>query len=343
MAEALALVKRELGPEAVILGTRDLTGERMPPWARKLRVEISAAPPGVASPAPRVRATRRPLAAEPAPAPLPPTGAPPRPDVPEQLYPYYVELIKREVAHQLAEHLVRQVSQQLTLDQPAGEEAIRAALRQQVERWLPAACGLDIPAGKHHRVALVGPPGAGKTTTLAKLAAEHKLRQGRRVGLLSLDAHRLDAAAQLRRFAELLEVPCWTAQTIADVKTALEAARDLDLLLIDTPGIGPRDQGRFARVASLLRAARPDETHLVTPASLAPGVQTRLAQGFAPLGASRLILTRLDEVVGIGVVLNIVDQLKLGVSYLTTGQNVPQDLQVAGPRALAEILVPAHP
>ena len=254
MAEALALVKRELGPEAVILGTRDLAGERLPPWARKLRVEISAAPPGVASPAPRLRAARRPPAAEPAPDPPPATGVPPRPDVPEQLYPYYVELIKREVAHELAEHLLRHVSEQLPPGQPAGEDTVRAALRHQVERWLPPASGLDVPAGKHHRVALVGPPGAGKTTTLAKLAAEHKLQQGRRVGLLSLDAHRLDAAAQLRRFAELLEVPCWTAQTIADVKSALEAARDVDLLLIDTPGIGPRDQGRFARVASLLRA-----------------------------------------------------------------------------------------
>lgn len=87
-----------------------------------------------------------------------------------------------------------------------------------------------------------------------------------------------------------------------------------------------------------MRAARPDEIHLVLPASLDAKVQTRIADGFSPLGVSRVVLTRLDEVVGLGVILNVVDRLSLGVSYLANGQNVPNDIQEAcGPR-VAELL-----
>jgi flagellar biosynthesis protein FlhF len=87
-----------------------------------------------------------------------------------------------------------------------------------------------------------------------------------------------------------------------------------------------------------LRAARPDEIHLVLPASLDAKVQERLARGFVPLGVSRAVLTRLDDVVGFGVVLNVVERLNLGVSYVTTGQNVPNDIQQACGARVAELL-----
>ncbi|MEW6253627.1 MAG: hypothetical protein AB1716_23525, partial [Planctomycetota bacterium] len=121
----------------------------------------------------------------------------------------------------------------------------------------------------------------------------------------------------------------------------LETRNSSEVVLIDTLGVGLREQGRFARLASLLRAARPDEIHLVLPASLAPEVQQRIAASFAPLGLAGLVLTRLDDAIGFGVVLNALTRLNLPISYVSTGRTVPDDLETACGRRLAEVLLPA--
>lgn len=364
MREALELVKRELGPDAVILGTRHASAEGFGARLRRARVEVTAAPPGLASPAPRVggatpaaggvggKSAERPAAgaagglsasvdtsnASLSPADLAAGALPP---VPRPLYPLYVRLVENEVAEELAAQLTRQAAARLS--PTTGEDAatLQEALRQYIAELLPHAGGVQLTEGTPRRVALIGPPGAGKTTTLAKLAAHFKLRQRKRVAVLSLDTHRLAAHEQLRRYADILEVPLHTAQTLSEVKQCLKVAAEVDVLLIDTIGVGLRDQARFARLASLLRAARPDELHLVLPASLAPDVQVRIARSFAPLGPSRVVLTRLDDAIGFGVILNVARRLDLPPSYLTTGQNVPHDLEEAcGPR-LAALICPA--
>mgnify|MGYP001383982335 CR=1 FL=1 len=218
--------------------------------------------------------------------------------------------------------------------------ALRAAVAGFVAQHTPRVDAEGTPEGRPRRIALVGPPGSGKTTTLAKLAAHYRTRAGRKVALLSLDMHRAGGPEQLRRYAEVLDVPLRSAQTIDEVRQALDALSDADLLLIDTPGIGFRDQGRFARTAALLRAARPDETHLVLPASLTPEVQERTARAFAPLSTTRIILTRLDETIGFGVVLNVMQRFNIALSHVTTGQNVPNDLEIACETRLAELVCP---
>jgi flagellar biosynthesis protein FlhF len=338
MREALEQVKRDLGPDAVILGTRTLPARGLGGLAGRERVEITAAPPGLYTPAPRLRA----------PIPLPPregagggsSGAPPapKPQLPQHLYPYYVQLVQSEVAEDLAAQLVQRAAA-LVPDGRQGDAAVlRGAVHDCIARLLPEAGGVDLKAAGPRRVAFVGPSGAGKTTTVAKLAAYFKLREGRSVAVLSLDTHRPGATEQLRRYAEVLGLPLHTAQTIAEVKQCLKDIGAADVILIDTPGVGFREQGRFARLVLLLRAARPDETHLVLPVSLTPAVQIRVAQSFAPLGISRAVLTRLDEAIGLGVILNIAQRLNLNVSYVTTGQNVPRDIEEAGGRRVAELL-----
>ncbi len=357
MREALERVKRELGPEAVILGTRTVRAGGLGPLAGRQRVEITAAPAGASSPAPRLKA-RQPFpvpAREKAgdgtrawPNPLPAFSVhgegtaqqPPqaRPQLPQPLYPYYVQLVQNEVAEDLAAQLVRRAALRVPADGQDDAGAVRAALHDCIAQMLPEGAGSDPSGPQPRRVAFVGPSGAGKTTTVAKLAAQFKLRAGRSLAVLSLDTHRPGATEQLRRYVEALELPLYIAQTVAEVKHCLKAADSADVLLIDTPGVGLREQGRFARLAALLRAARPDETHLVLPASLADSIQLRVAQSFAPLGISRAVLTRLDEVIGFGVILNAAQRLNLKVSYVTTGQNVPQDIEAAGGRRVAELL-----
>jgi len=355
MAEALAAVKRELGPDAVILGTRTLSGGRLGGLVGRAQVEITAGLPDLVTPAPRVKtaapanltrqaAARQPPATAPGSASaaaadhsqLAGTPVPPPPPLPQELYPYYVRLVQQDVAEELAQQLLRQAAAQPGPGTPS--QRVRAALCDYIAKMVPPTGGIAVQPGATRRIALVGPSGAGKSTTTAKLAALFKLRRGRTVALLSLDMHRLDAHVHLQRYAEVLGVPFAAAQTIGEVKQALRTLGTPELLLIDTPGIAIREQARFARLAALLRAVRPDETHLVLPAFLDPRVQERVARSFAPLQVSRVILTRLDEAIGLGVILNTIARLHIAVSYVATGQNVPQDIEEACGARVMELL-----
>ncbi len=332
MPEALAALKRELGPEAVILRTRTLPAGDVQPGTRRPRVEITASLPGTPKPVgqPFLAASRQ--GAEGG-----GQGCPPH----SELYRCYVRLVQNDVAEELAGRLVRQAAAHVSGGSAQGKFALSDVVRDYIARMIPAAPTVDWKPGTARRVALVGPSGAGKTTTLAKLAALFRLRHGKRVALLSLDMQRLDAHTHLRCYAGVLCIPLHTAQTVAEVERALASLGAVDVLLIDTPGVGPREQARFARMAALLRAASPDEIHLVLPASLDPKVQARIAHGFAPLGIAKVVLTKLDEVVGLGVILNVVERLGLGVSYTTSGQNVPNDIQEACGSRVAQLVFAA--
>ncbi len=359
MPEALAAVKRDLGPNAVILGARTLPANSLPVWARRERVEITAAPGDAVTSAERTRiapkvggsvsSARATRATQSAGTPAvyaprdsgPSQGVPSEPPaLPQHLCRYYVQLVQNDVATEIAQQLVQQATAGVEGDAARDPEAIRSAVRDYIAGLIPANPGIAVSPGTVRRVAMVGPPGSGKSTVVVKLATLFALKERIRVGLLSLDMHRLGAHELLHRYADVLEVPLRTAQTISEVKEGLRKLDSVDLVLIDTPGVSLREQARFARLATLLRAARPDETHLVLPASLDRQVQSRYARGMAPLGVSRVVLTRLDEVVGLGVVLNVVRRLNLGISYLTNGQNVPNDIEEPCGGRLAEILLP---
>jgi flagellar biosynthesis protein FlhF len=360
MREALELVKREFGSDAVIFGTRSAPAGALGRLVGRDVVEITAAPahaavtpgrPGrtdTTSPQP-ARANRSPTnSPKAAAAPQGPTADPSLPaaagppTLPEDIYPYYTRLVQNEVAADLAGRLLAAAARTMPSHIRQDPHALSAVLRRCIARMVPTAPLPEPAPGQTGRVALVGPCGGGKTTTLVKLAAHLKLRARQSVGLLSLDTQRLGASDQLRRYAEIIQVPMETAQSIAEVHAARQRMAQLAWLLIDTSGVGLKDNGRFARLGALLRAAQPDEVHLVLAASTTTSAQLRLAQAFAPLRVSRVVITRLDEAVGFGVILNVIDRLRLKLSYVATGQNVPQDLEPACSARLAELILPGE-
>jgi flagellar biosynthesis protein FlhF len=337
MRDALERVKHELGPDAVILGTRSVAASGLDALTGRQQVEITAAPPD-ATPTQRRAATPSVRAAVQA---VRPAAAAPKRAFPvdEHLYPYYVRLVQNEVAEEVAAEVLRRAGAQLSGNASGDEAALRNALRDFIAQQIPVAGGIQLTDGGCKRVALVGPAGSGKTSLSAKLAAHFRLREKRNVALLSLDNGRVGATDQLRHYADAIGVSLYTAQSISEVKTCLRGLEGVDLLLIDTLGVGMREQARFARLATLLRAARPEETHLVLPASLMPAAQERIARSFAMLGVDRVVFTRLDEVAGFGVILNVVNRLQLGMSYLSHGQNVPHDIEIPCGTRLAELLL----
>ncbi|MFQ5807128.1 MAG: hypothetical protein ACE5I3_11830 [Phycisphaerae bacterium] len=326
MREALTRVKRELGDNAVIVGTRSCPRTGIGGLLGGSAVEITAAPPDTALTAPRrVDAMRQRTS---------------RRTLPEHVYPYYLELVQNEVAEELASRLARRAATLVPGGAAPSAGAIQSVLRQTIAKMIPVTGGISLTGHKPRRVAAVGPAGGGKTTTLAKLAAHFRLRLKKRVAMVSLDMQRLGCNDQMRRYAQIIGVPMRTAQTVAAVKSVFRELGAVDLVLIDTHGVCAGDRAHFARLAAVLRAARPDELHLVLPASMVPSVQMRMAQRFAELGVSQVVLTHLDEAVGLGVILNAIEKLEWGLSYVTNGESVPNHIEEACAERMAALIFP---
>ena len=178
-------------------------------------------------------------------------------------------------------------------------------------------------------MALVGPTGVGKTTTIAKLAANYRLREKRRVGLITVDTYRVAAVEQLRTYADIIDLPMEVVATPREMREAVARMSHLDLVLMDTAGRSPRDEVKIQELKSMLAEAEPDEVHLVLSSTAGAKSLISTAERFADVGTTALLLTKLDEAHSLGHLVSLVRECQLPVSYLTDGQNVPDDIQVA--------------
>lgn len=219
-------------------------------------------------------------------------------------------------------------------------------LQRSVARELRIGSPIRTQPGDRRIVALVGPTGVGKTTTVAKLAAGFRIEARRRVGLLTIDTFRIAAVQQLKAYAEIMDLPMEVVEKPDQMRPALDRLGNVDLVLIDTAGRSPRSDARIDQLVELLRSAQPDETHLVLSAtSSATSIQSILT-GFAPVRPTAGILTKLDEAPYMAGVLSAIvatDRFPgIPLSYTTNGQQVPDDIATANAESLLSRLLPSR-
>ena len=222
----------------------------------------------------------------------------------------------------------------------AGAEIVETRHRQLDDALLGVtfAGGEFQKAGRRaRRIAFVGPTGAGKTTTLAKLAAKAQLEHGRRVGLITIDTYRIGAVPQLAAYADILAVPLEVAHTPEDLSHALARLGDRDVVFIDTVGRSPLGDGVDGLVPFLATAAA-DEVHLVLSATTRPHDSLRAARAFARLAPNRLVMTKVDETDDHTGVAAIARGIGLPLTWLGVGQEVPDDIEEATPERLGTLL-----
>ncbi|MFG0274593.1 MAG: flagellar biosynthesis protein FlhF [Phycisphaerales bacterium] len=270
-------------------------------------------------------------------------GGAAQPTMPECLFERYLKLIESEVAADIADEVVGRVRDELSFDELNNDAVEHETVLRRLSAYVPVCDEAPRPGrcadGRPLTIALVGPTGVGKTTTIAKLAATYRLRYNRKVGLLTCDTYRIAAVDQLRTYANIMGVPLRVAQSAAEVEAACEAFADFDAVLIDTAGRSQHDAPRLDELRALLEAARPHETHLVLSGAASESVLLKAAERFRPLGPNRVIFTKLDETVSFGVLVNAARRIGAGLSFVTTGQEVPDHIEPGRADRLARLVL----
>jgi len=259
--------------------------------------------------------------------------------IPPELFDLYTELIDSELDGVLAREFIFTLKREASAEELSDPSLYRARLVKMVEDEFHAAAPIATIPGQRRVVALVGPTGVGKTTTIAKLAANLKLRDGIRMGLVTVDTYRIAAVEQLRTYAEIIDLPMKVVTTPMEMRRALDELSDMDLVLIDTAGRSPRDELQIGELKSLLADAEVDEIHLVLSLTASLDFLVSTVDHFSSVGTNSLVLTKLDEAHELGVMLNLARRVGLPVSYLTTGQDVPDDIEVAETQRMARLVL----
>lgn len=264
-------------------------------------------------------------------------------DIPPDLFPHYMTLIEAGVEDDVARELIQQVERHAAPGQLGDTGAAMALLTALVEQRIPCKHALSPVRGRRQIAMVVGPTGVGKTTTLAKLAGRFGVEPDCRVGLITVDTYRIAAVEQLRTYADIINLPMQIVSSPNQVQDALDALADCDLVLIDTAGRSPHDERRLSELKQLIDAAQPDHVYLVL--SLASGTTALrdAADRFATVRPTSVVYTKLDEATGCGGLLSAMRDVGLPVSYFTTGQEVPRDIEPAHATRAARLIMGLEP
>jgi flagellar biosynthesis protein FlhF len=190
-------------------------------------------------------------------------------------------------------------------------------------------------------VVMVGPPGAGKTTVLSKLAIVKCLNERRSLRIISVDTHRLATHERLRAYAGIIGVSFTAADTLSEAREAVMESRSKDFVFIDTPGYSVGDEDCAQDLARFLSLVPNREVHLVLPAAMKHSDMARIATRFDLFAPKYSLFTKLDETSSLGSLISESLRSSRPLSYLSTGPGVPENLEQARPEALAAALIPA--
>ncbi|MBP7461853.1 MAG: flagellar biosynthesis protein FlhF [Candidatus Delongbacteria bacterium] len=227
-------------------------------------------------------------------------------------------------------HLIKLTKQVLENYQPTMDmPEIAGLFRESLRRSIRISGQLLLRKNKPTIMALIGPTGVGKTTTIAKLAANFSIYGKLKIGLITIDTYRIAAVDQLRTFAEIINLPLKVVYNEQGMLEALDEFLGMNLILIDTAGRSPKNEDQIHELQDLLQVAQPEETHLVLSATTKLNDNLDVISRFGIIPIHRLIFTKLDETESFGMIFNILQTIPKPVSYFTTGQSVPEDIELA--------------
>ncbi len=217
-------------------------------------------------------------------------------------------------------------------------EASADELKQRIKDYAAAREGGGISA-QTRIVYIAGPTGVGKTTTIAKLAAEQMFKHKRKVGFITSDTYRISAIEQLRTYASILNVPLEVVQSPGDLQRAFQKLESCDLILMDTAGRNYRNELLVSELQALIAPAENSETYLVLSLTSKYMDMAEITDNFSQYKLDKVIFTKADETGSFGSIFSLLHRYPLKYSYITNGQNVPDDLLLPGGELLVDVLL----
>ena len=257
------------------------------------------------------------------------------PHIPKPLRQLVKDLINNGVAPSLSNSMIEDLLVSMKGEDFLNSELLDEKLHSKIKNKLQIAGPLKFNKGCPTVMVIVGPTGVGKTTTLAKIAAMYKYTHSREVALISIDTYRIAAMDQLKAFADIARIPFHAAYDNTDLQEIVKSLQETDLILIDTAGINPRDMKKMVALKETMRLAKADEIHLALSLTTASKDLRNITKSFKALYYNALIYTKLDEAVSFGDILNMAVENEKEISFITNGQNIPDDIGYADRNELA--------
>jgi flagellar biosynthesis protein FlhF len=255
------------------------------------------------------------------------------------IMPYYQRVLGCGLEEALARRVAEKVQNSLAKDKMEDECYVRGHFASTLVKTIPVSGPLYLTPGQLTTVAFVGPTGVGKTTTIAKLAAHYALGEKKKVALLTIDTYRIAAVEQLRTFAKIIGLSIDVVLTAEELQQALALHRDKDVVFIDTAGRSQRDALQMAELMSFFTAGPRVTVHLVLSATASWSNLMETVERFKELAPASLVFTKLDETNAFGTLLGAALRGQIPLSYFTTGQRVPEDIEVATPERVVDLLL----
>lgn len=241
-------------------------------------------------------------------------------DVEELLINLINNMVREELAHTLAKEAEQIIKRQ--------HEAAQEVMENLILEQLGAPDPIQIKKYSQKIVLAVGPTGVGKTTTIVKLAANFSVKQKKKVGIINTDTYRIAAHEQLKTYSDILDVPLGIVYQPDEISKNLEEMADRDIIFIDTAGKSPGDLQHREDIEKLIKNACPDEILLCLSASTSFPSLKEIVDTYRYIKEFKLLITKLDETRFRGMILNLCNYTKRSIAYVTTGQNVPDDIEL---------------
>lgn len=256
-------------------------------------------------------------------------------NVPEVLRPLQDYLKNQKVKEQNIHKIIKDMSKRKELN--------KSNLKIKTKNYLEKSLGNPVPikTGNSPKViTFLGPTGVGKTTTIAKIAAEFSIKKEKKVGLITSDTYRIAAVQQLRTYSDIINIPLKVVYDGDEFKKAVEEFKpEVDLILVDTPGRNWKNKWELGQLNEFAKKSIVDETHLMLSLNMESRDLDFAVENFNRLDPDKIILTKLDETSTYGDIINLNEKYNKPFSYITFGQDVPEDIDQAHPEILYNYLM----
>jgi flagellar biosynthesis protein FlhF len=236
----------------------------------------------------------------------------------------YEQLLDNEVDEKVINQLMVGFESLNHDDQEAIDTVIRT-LYNRIVKKISDVEPIQLIDNEKNVAVFVGPTGVGKTTTIAKIASYYTLNLGKKVGLITADTYRIAAVEQLRTYSNILNIPIKVVYNTSEMSQAIEQYKDVDLILVDTAGRSHRNKENQKELMVLLDSISKKEVFLVISLATKYNDLKKICDAYQSVDDYKLIFTKLDETSSYGNIINIKERTNAKLSYVTFGQNVPDD------------------